>query len=149
MIRPASLSDVAAVAVLGERFHEEAGLGDIASYSHADTRATLAGMVESPDAILIVAEKDGEIVGMAGALTFPFYFNAGHRTAQELFWYVKSDARDGTGRELIDALEATAREMGCESLIMIALENISPEVTGRYYRSRGYRAAEHSWIRRL
>ena len=149
MIRPAGLEDVATIAEMGERFHAEAGWGDIAEYRRQDCAATLRMMVESPDAILLVAVNGNRIVGMAGALTFPLYFNAAHRSGQEMFWYVEPGLRDGTGTQLLTALEAQARALGCESLMMIALDKVSPEATGRLYRRRGYRASEHSWIRRL
>lgn len=149
MIRPATTKDVQEVAALGKAFHKEAGWGDIADYDHDNCAVTLAMMAGNPDSILLVAEEDGKIVGMAGAITFPLYFNASHRSAQELFWYVKPGLRNGTGRHLIEALESEAKERGCESIIMIALDKVSPEATGRYYARRGYRAAEHSWIRRL
>jgi L-amino acid N-acyltransferase YncA len=149
LIRPATADDVPAIAVLGEKFHEEAGWGDVAEYVTEDCAATLAGMVENADAILLVVDDEGEIIGMAGAITFPLYFNAAHRSAQELFWYMKPGQRNGAGSRMLDTLENELRVLGCQSNIMIALDKVSPEATGRYYRQRGYRAAEHSWIRRL
>jgi len=146
-IRPARLDDLPVIAALGEAFHEEAGWSDIAEYVPEDCEVSLRHMVES--GILLVADRDGEIVGMAGGLTFPLYFNFAHRTGQEFFWYMKPGLRDGTGRRLLDALEDAARDAGCQSWIMIALDKVNPEATGRYYRHRGYRASEHSWIRRL
>lgn len=149
MIREATLEDVPAIAQIGERFHGEAGWGDIAAYSVEDCARTLATMIGNEAAILLVAEKDGEIVGMAGGMVFPLYFNAAHKSGQELFWYMKPGLRDGTGGALLEAMEQTARDRGCQSWIMIALDKVAPELTGRLYRRRGYRPSEHSWIRRL
>lgn len=149
MIRPATLADVPAITQLGERFHGEAGWADISSFNAENCASSLTAMVENPEAILLVAEKDGRIVGMAGGMTFPLYFNASHRSGQELFWYVEPGLRDGTGGRLLDAMEQAARDRGCQSWIMIALDKVDPELTGRLYRRRGYRASEHSWIRRL
>lgn len=149
LIRIATAEDVSEIARLGEAFHAEAGWGDVAEYVMGDCATTLAGMVENPDALLLVVEDEGEIVGMAGAITFPLYFNASHRTAQEMFWYMKPGQRNGAGGRMLDTLETELRALGCQSSIMIALDKVNPEATGRYYRHRGYRAAEHSWIRRL
>lgn len=149
MIRTATHDDVPAIAALGRKFHGEAGWADIADYVKKDCEASLHGMIDNPDAILLVAEDEGEIAGMAGGVTFPLYFNASHRTGQELFFYIVPGLRNGMGRKLLATLETEARALGCQSWIMIALEKIRPEATGRLYRREGYRAAEHSWIRRL
>lgn len=149
MIRRASADDVEIIANLGREFHEEAGWADIADYRSVDCAETLRRMVDAEGALLLVAEDNGEIVGMAGAVLFPLYFNAAHLTAQELFWWIKPGLRNGEGGRLLDAMENEVRARGCESMIMIALDRVNPDATGRLYRRRGYRASEHSWIRRL
>jgi GNAT superfamily N-acetyltransferase len=149
MIRPATLDDVATIAALGELFHAEAGWADICEYSIEDTEKTLTYLVNDDNGILFVAEADGEIVGMAGGLAHPIYFNLAHKSGQELFWWVKPGLRGGIGRGLLDAMEAEAKAIGCTSWAMIALDKVQPELTGRLYRRRGYRASEHSWIKRL
>lgn len=149
MIRLATLKDVADIAEMGERFHEAAGWGDIAGYSVEDCAKTLIQMIETDLGIVLVAESDGRIIGIAGGLVFPLYFNHAHKSGQELFLYVEPGLRDGTGGRLLAALEEEARKVGCTSWSMIALNKVSPEATGRLYQRRGYRPAEHSWIRRL
>jgi GNAT superfamily N-acetyltransferase len=99
--------------------------------------------------VVLVAEDEGRIVGIAGGIFFPLYFNHAHKSGQVLFLYVEPGRRDGLGGKLLAALENAAREAGCQSWIMIALDQVAPEATGRLYRRRGYRAAEHSWIRSL
>lgn len=149
MIRDATLDDVPTIAALGELFHAEAGWEDIAEYAPADCEKTLAMLVNGDDGILIVAEDEGEIIGMAGGLAHPFYFNHAHKTGMEFFWWVKPGRRNGLGVQLLDAMESQARALGCLSWSMIALDKVNPELTGRFYRKRGYRASEHSWIKRL
>lgn len=149
MIRRALLDDVPAIAEIGERFHDLAGWHDVAEYVGEDCSATLITMIESAEHIVLVAEVEGKIVGIAGGLTFPLYFNHAHRSGQELFLYVEPGLRDGTGGRLLTALEDEARAIGCKSWAMIALDKVEPELTGRLYRRRGYRASEHSYIKRL
>lgn len=149
MIRRATLDDIGVVVELGALFHAEAGWSDICEYVVEDTSKTLAHLVDDENGILFVAEKDGEIVGMCGGLAHPIYFNHGHKSGQELFWWMKPGLRDGTGRQLLDAMENEARSLGCQSWAMIALDKVQPELMGRLYRMRGYRASEHSWIKRL
>lgn len=149
MIRNAEPRDIPEIARLGELFHAEAGCGDICDYSPEDTAKTLAHLIENDDGILLVAEVEGEVVGMCGGLAHPLYFNHSHKGGQELFWWVKPGLRDGTGRQMLEAMEAQAKAIGCSSWSMIALDTVNPELTGRLYRRRGYRATEHSYIKRL
>lgn len=149
MIRNAEPGDIPAIAELGALFHIEAELGDVVGYCPESTAKTLQSLIDSPDGILLVAEQGGEIVGMTGGLAFPFYFNHAHKSGQELFWFVKPEARNGVGRLLFDAIEAEAKAAGCVSWAMIALDRVQPELTGKIYRRRGYRASEHSYIKRL
>jgi len=83
MIRPASLRDVERIAKIGERFHAEAGWGDVAGYNRADTAKTLAFMVCSPDCVLLVCDKGGELIGMAGGM-----FLVGTATASQTINFV-------------------------------------------------------------
>ena len=149
MIRRAALDDVPKIAELGEIFHAEAGWADICEYDREDVEKTLAHLVNDENGILFVAEDGGEIIGMCGGLAHPIYFNHGHKSGQELFWWVKPGLRGGIGKALLDAMEDEARSLGCASWAMIALDRVQPELTGMAYRRRGYRASEHSWIKRL
>ena len=149
MIRPATLADLPALGEIGARFHEEAGLSDIAEYVSADCQQSIAKMIQSADGIVIVAEADGQIIGVAGGLAHPLYFNFGHRSGMELFWWVDPPHRNGLGAQLFSALENEARALGCESWMMIALDKVQPKATGRLYQRRGYRASEHTYIKRF
>jgi GNAT superfamily N-acetyltransferase len=148
-IRPATLEDVPTIAAMGERFHAEAGWADVVPYVVADCAQSLRELVGAPAGILLVAEAEGRLVGMAGGLAHPFYFNFAHRTGSELFWWVEPGLRDGTGAALLQSLEDAARAIGCESWAMVAVDKVRPETMARIYRRRGYRPAEHSFIKRL
>lgn len=149
MIRPATLNDVATIVRLGEQFHAEAAWSDIVDYIPDDCAATITGMIESPLGIVLVAEKDGQIIGIAGGILSPVYFNLSHMSGQEMFWWVDPAQRRGIGRLLLDALEGAARDAGAKSWSMIALDKVHPEIMGRLYRGRGYRPSEHSHIKVL
>lgn len=149
MIRDATHDDIPQITKLGELFHVESGCGDIFEYSRDDTAKTLENLITGEDGILLVAERDGEIIGMCGGIAYPLYCNFAHKTGQELFWWMRPDLRDGTGRLLFDALESRARALGCHSWTMFALDTVKPELTGRIYRRRGYRPSEHNYMKRL
>ena len=149
VIRDATAADVPAIACLGARFYDEAGWHDVAEWDDASIQLTLHHMVSGDDGIVLVLERKGVICGMAGGMVFPLYFNHAHKSGQELFWWVDTDERIGTGRLLLEALEDRARQAGAESWAMIALDKDRPEATGMLYLRRGYRASEHSYIKRL
>jgi GNAT superfamily N-acetyltransferase len=130
------------MAAMGRKFYEASGYVDITEYSE---ESFITSLVNAPDSVFLVVEKDG-LVGMAGALVYPFYFNLKHRTAQEMFWWVDPEHR-GVGGELFDALLREVKKLGAESLTMIALERFS--WVGSYYEKRGFRPTERSFIKRI
>lgn len=149
MIRLATPDDVPALVDMGREFHGAAGWADITAFVDADCATTLANMIYNDSAIVLVAVEGEQVIGMAGGVTTPIYFNYGHRSGQELFFWMRPDARTGEGARLLAALENEARALGCESWVMLSLENIRPQATGALYKRRGYRLAEHNWIKRL
>lgn len=148
-IRDAQANDIPVIVRLGALFFDEAGWSDVTEWDDESVAATLSNMIDSDGGILLVAERKGVILGMAGGLVYPAYFNAHHLTGQELFWWVSPDDRCGAGKALMDAMEARAREKGAKSWAMIALDKVRPAAVGAVYQRRGYRASEHSYIKRL
>jgi hypothetical protein len=149
MIRPGTVEDCETIAELGEGFFIEAGWQDIAEYRREDCLKSLVFLATNESGILLVAEENGEIIGMAGGLVSPLYFNLSHLTGQELFWWVKPGSRGSTGLKLIEELEQAAHLKGCASWAMISLHKVDPERTARIYERRGYRASEQTFIKRL
>lgn len=148
MIRPATPDDMPRILEMGERFFETAGWPEIAEWDAPSMERTLGYLMEADTGCIFVAETEDGIVGMTGGMLNPFYFNLSHLTGQELFWWVEPEHR-GVGSGLFDALEAWAKAAGAMSFSMIALDRLKPDVLGRIYQRRGYRASEHSYIRRL
>lgn len=149
VIRPATATDSAAIASLGACFHVEAGWSDIADYDESDCAAFLSALTENPDAIFLVVEGNGRILGMAAGIVMPLYFNLQHRHGQELFFWVDPEFRGRVGSMLLEAFEDCARGLGASSFAMVALDKVKPELTGRLYARRGYRSSEHYWVKRL
>jgi GNAT superfamily N-acetyltransferase len=145
VIRPAVEADLPRLLEMGRRFFDASGYSDITEYDPASTEASLRMLMEV--GVLLVAERD-EVIGCAGALVYPFYFNSGHLTGQELFWWVEPEHR-GVGMDLYHALEQAVKDKGAQSFSMIALDKLNPERVGEMYRKVGYRPSDHSYIKRL
>lgn len=148
MIRFAVPDDAPEIARLGALFHAEAEWGDIFEYRAEDCAASLEVLLENDAFICLVAEAGG-IVGMAAGLVAPVYFNHGHLSGEELFWWVADDAPQFTGIRLLRALEEAARGMGCQSWQMKSLARLNGARMGKLYERRGYRASEHTFIKRF
>lgn len=149
MIRPAQPADLGALLAMGRRFFAMSGYADLTNFDDASFCATVDRLMGA-DATCLVAEADGQVVGAAGALAYPFYFNADHKTGQEVFWWLDPEHRGGqVGICLFAELEAWARAQGCRSFTMIALDAVDAARVGKIYQRCGYRPSEHSYIKEL
>lgn len=149
MIRAAVPSDAARIAELGERFFNEAGWPQVATW-HEDSVRDFLGVL-SAHGVLLVAEVGGVVVGMAGACIFPAYFNRDLKMAQELFWYVEEAHRKGKaiGAELLRAMEDAAKAKGAVVVIMSSVAKLRSEALDRLYGRDGYRPSEITYIKRV
>ncbi len=148
MIREATVADIPEIARLGAKFHAQAGWDEI-EYSREDCAASLTAFMASGCFLCLVAEVDGDILGMAAGVVAPVYFNASHLSGEELFWWVDDDAPQLTGLRLLDGLERAAKERGCDTWQMKSLARLNGERMTRLYERRGYRASEQAFIKRL
>ena len=144
MIRPATLADIEQMVVLGQRFHAYADVAEI-PFDPESFRVTLQRGLLDPDQCYLVAEVDGAVQAMAGAIAYPPYFNHAARTGQELFWWSEC----GEGMRLHDALATWARGRGCQSFAMIALADTRSALMARLYKRMGYRPSEQTFIKGL
>lgn len=148
MIRAATPADIPEIARLGERFHAQAGWGDIFAYSIADCAASLGELLPLPQFMCFVADY-GQIVGMTAGILAPVYFNRGHVSGEELFWWVSDEAPQMAGFRLLQALEDEAAARGAQSFQMKSIARLNGDRMGKVYQRRDYRASEHSYIKRL
>lgn len=96
---------------------------------------------------VVVAEVEGKLVGMLGALVHPFHLNINHLVATEGMWWVEPEHRGlRVAGDMMDMMERMAKTAGC-SLVVMAKLDTSPEGLGTYYESRGYKPTETSYIK--
>lgn len=122
MIREATNNDVAKIVDLLERFHADAEQPQ--RFIEKDTTVFMAGMIESPDAIVLISE-DGLICGLIGSSPI----NSSWKIAFELFWY----ATDGQGSALLDEYMKKTDELGVDE-VRLSHRAVTPKVGNHFNR---------------
>lgn len=147
MIRAANESDIPAILDMGARFYAATSYAGFSDYCH-DSVAVIVRMMLA-DGVLLLAEHEGEAVGMVGLCVAPFHFNHAHRTAHEVMWWVDPEARStGAGVALLQAVEPACREKGVTAIQMMTLAD-SPRHAGQLYERQGYRLTENAFTKVL
>lgn len=122
----------------------------VAEFDPVGIRAFLARLLENDDALVLVAELDGEIVGITACLLYPLYFSPGYSVVQELWWWLTPEARgNGIGKNLFGEIERWARGKNAKAIFMIALEDERAETMEKIYVQAGFRPLERTFIKEL
>lgn len=150
MIRKAEFSDVPAMLEIGRRFHSATLYATYgATFSPEKLGESLSNYLSSSDACVLVAEKNGALVGVACAVKTQLYMSDDD-VAVELFWWVEPEARGGTlAIRLMNHLEQWATQAGCKCMAMSSMATIEGSPADDIYSRRGYRNIEKSWIKGL
>lgn len=145
-VRAAVSYDVPALCVLGRQFFNASGYAELSKWDSVSFETTARALIEGRVlGGIFVFEVDDAIVGMAGFLTSPFFFNLSTLIAQEMFWFVAPGHR--AGMALLDAMENGAKGQGATAFIMSSLSGHRDPALARLYGMRGYRAAENTFVK--
>jgi GNAT superfamily N-acetyltransferase len=147
MIRPAKPDDLARLMEMGAAFNTEAGYEDSVPFVSEDFHASLCILGHAN--LLLSAEQDGQVVGMAAADVAPSLCNQGVRIGQEAFWYVDPNHRKGIGRKLLNALECTAKSQGATFMQVVAEAGKRSAALARLYEAAGYSPISATFRKRL
>lgn len=136
MIRPAGYRDIPDILRLSAEMHLESRYRTL-PYSSDKFAALLRRLIDSPDGMVAVAEKDGQIVGTIAAVITEHYFADAH-ISYELGLYVEK-AHRGTlaGYRLAKEYIGWARSKGVDQIDMGITTGIDEERTGRMYERLG------------
>jgi GNAT superfamily N-acetyltransferase len=146
-IRPATLADVPAVVRMSERFYATTSYNQWAPFNADTVEALAATLTESH--VMLIAEHDGEAVGMVGLFVAPFTFNADRIGAYEVVWWVEPEGRaTGAGKALLAAIQPACEARGCHSIQMVHLNNSPPQAAMLYERA-GFTHTESSFTKTL
>jgi GNAT superfamily N-acetyltransferase len=149
-VRAADPADMPALLRMGRAFFSAAPWSSLVEFEFGSLESMIRHLLAAKDtSVLLVAEVDGESVGMAAAVVFPFYFNLRTSCAQEIFWWADPEHRRGVGRALLDGLEAHAKAKGANVFMASALSGLRDEALAKLYQMRGYRPLESAFIKRI
>lgn len=142
VIRHATEADIPRITEMGVRFIRESRYSQFLTESTEHIENLLRYLINGDGGVLL-AERDGTIIGMLGFIMHPNLIS-GVRTAGELFWWVEPETR-GDGIRLLHAVEREARAAGAKALQMIAPDD---RVAGIYERL-GYTKLEVAYHKAL
>jgi hypothetical protein len=78
------------------------------------------------------------------------YFNPSKLVAQELWWYIKPDARGGTASKLLfQEIEKWGKSKQADAMFMIALDNDRVTTMAKMYGRLGYAPTERVFVKGL
>lgn len=95
-VRPATMDDVPRIVEMAFAFYADAGYADVFGPMAKESAAGLA-IVCMEKGVMLVAEVEGVVVGMACLHIEPFLFNPASpkRVASELVWWIDPEHRGG------------------------------------------------------
>lgn len=138
MIRPATVDDLPAILSLSKSLHSESRYQSL-PYSGTKFGELLHRLIDSPDGMVAVAERDGRVIGTIAAIISEHYF-ADAIISYELGLYVDKPYR-GTlaGYRLAKEYITWARSKNVDQIDMGITTGINEERTGRMYERLGLR----------
>lgn len=146
-IRPAIESDVNAIVEMSAKFYATTTYRGFANMDEETVADLVRTLIEN--GVMLVAEDQGQVIGMAGLFIGPFLFNKHKKGAYEVVWWVSPDTRgSGAGKGLLGEIDAACREKGCDIIQMVTLST-SPPQAGAIYEAMGFAHSETSYTKVL
>jgi GNAT superfamily N-acetyltransferase len=146
-VRRATIEDVPAIVEMSAKFYTTTDYSKFAPMG-AETVADLAATLVDTG-VMLVAESDGDVVGMVGLFVAPYMFNRDFVVAHEVVWWVEPGAQGaGVGRALLNAVEPACRELGVSAIQMVHLST-SPPQAAELYRRMGYAHSETGFLKEI
>lgn len=137
MIRFATVRDVDDLVRLGHEYYLESNLqGCIFSWSRLAEEFRMA--ILSPDADVVVNERDGEIVGFSVSHIVSPMFSLDTVLENRVLYVAEEFRSTAVGPALIKRLKKTAKQLGCKYVSLGVSSGIKTESTIGLYRKLGY-----------
>lgn len=140
MIRPATMDDVDAIVEMARRFYPASGYAEIAPM--AEVAPAGLAIVCMQTGVALVAEREGQLVGMVILAVTPFEFNVEVEIAHELAFWIEPEHRGGMlAARMVRAAEEACRARGVRVIRMAKLATSGDDV-GKLYTMLGFAPSE-------
>jgi GNAT superfamily N-acetyltransferase len=150
IVRNAIAEDFPRYLPLAQAFHAASPVHGVIPFDDEGYANFFLQAVQNPSMGVWLAEDDGKIVGIAGALLYPMYFSPSSMVVQELWWWLTPQVRGkGAGKAMYDMIESWAIANNATALFMIALEDDRVGKMANLYTRKGFRPMERTFIREV
>lgn len=148
-IRSATILDTPALVELGRLMHAESPRFRRFDFDGEKIAQLAVMLIQSPDGILLVAEVDGELVGMYAGFVSEHFF--GHdRFATDYVAFVAPAHRGGTVFiRLLAEFERQAAARGAKEVFPGVSTEVRADRTATLYERRGYRLSGYIAVKDL
>jgi GNAT superfamily N-acetyltransferase len=149
-VRKATESDLSQYVVLAEEFHVASPMHGVISFDSVGYAKFFSESIQNESVGIWLAEVDGLMVGISGAIAYPLYFNPSALVVQELWWWLTPEARgSGAGGKMFKQIEEWAKERNASALFMIALEDDRAAKMEKLYVRAGFKPMERTFIKEV
>ena len=150
IVRKATPSDLPQYAELAQAFHAASPMHGSIGFDVQGYSDFYLTSLENDNMGVWLAEIDGTIVGICGALAYPLYFNPSAVAVQELWWWLTPAARgSGAGGKMFKQIEQWAKDRNASALFMIALEDNKAKKMENLYIRAGFKPMERTFIKEV
>lgn len=148
-IREATQDDIEAIINMGEAMHAESPRFAPYPFSRGKAERLARSLICDADGILLVAERDDELIGMmAGLVTEHFFSSAA--CATDFVLYVQPGLRGGSAApRLIQTFEEAAKARGAADVAPGISTGVAPDQTRALYEKLGYTAVGYTMVKAI
>ena len=147
-VREATEADLPVYLQLSADFHAASPMNRVCAFEPEGFGEFVRGAMDNPDICILLAELNGEIVGITGGIIYDLYFSPSHKVSQELWWWLTPAARgSGAGNKMFKHLQLWAKERGARTMFMIALEDERAEKMEKVYCRAGFEPMERTFMK--
>lgn len=149
-VRRATQADLPQYLGHAQAFHAASPMHGAIAFDPEGYSQFYLSSLENDNVGIWLAEIDGEIVGICGAVAYPLYFNPSALVVQELWWWLTPAARGtGAGKQMFSEIEQWAKEKRAAALFMIALEDNRAKKMENLYIRAGFKPMERTFIKEV